>query len=136
MARTETARETSVLPRMIQMVMGIITASVMAYPTIILGVDVRSVRMSGLIAEIAVVSRLVVLWSICGFRAVLLDPILGLLGWWSAMCGAGCPLDMRWRRCMRGCRSTRGCMAPANFGRMPSATVLTPPYFAQWQAVR
>jgi hypothetical protein len=53
MVGTEPAREVSMLPRMIEMVVGIITAGVMPNP-LIAPIDVRGVRVPGLVAIIAV----------------------------------------------------------------------------------
>jgi hypothetical protein len=53
MAGTEPAREAPMLPRMIEMVVRIITAGVMPDP-LITAIDVRGVRVPGLVAIIAV----------------------------------------------------------------------------------
>ena len=50
MAAAEAARKASMLPRMIEMVVGIIAAGVVADPFIV-GMDVGGVRVSGLVAE-------------------------------------------------------------------------------------
>jgi hypothetical protein len=50
-AAAEAAGETSVLPRMIEMIVGVVGAAVMADPFAI-GMDVRSVGMAGLVVEV------------------------------------------------------------------------------------
>ncbi len=53
MASTKPSREVPMFPRMVQMKIRIIFTGIMAYPVI--AIDVRRIRMPGLIAEVVVV---------------------------------------------------------------------------------
>lgn len=49
MLRAEAAAETSVCPRLCEVIMRIVGATIMAYPSIVPGIDVRNVRMALLV---------------------------------------------------------------------------------------
>jgi hypothetical protein len=72
MAASKTAGETAVLPRMIEVIVGIVTAGIVPDPSVIV-VDVRSFRVTRLIAERPAVSFLRAAFR----RAVVLRTILG-----------------------------------------------------------
>jgi hypothetical protein len=54
-ARTETAPKTAVLPRMVDVIPGIVAAGVVPNPPAV--IDVRGVGMPGLVVEVAILGR-------------------------------------------------------------------------------